>query len=61
MRGTAAGRRPFAMDATSMYTASGDVLFATGHASATEVSSTVIAVDVSTPVMVVVVIDKQTQ
>ena len=61
VRGTAAGRRPFAMDATSTCTASGDVLFATGHASATEVSSTVIAVVVSTPVMVVVVIDKQTQ
>jgi len=61
VRGTAAGRRPFAMAATSTCTANGDVLFATGLATATEVSLTGIAVVVSTPVMAVVVIDKQTK
>ena len=61
VRGTTAGRRPFAMDATSTCTASGDVLFATGHATATDDSSTVNAVVVSTAVMAVVAIDKQTE
>ena len=61
VRGTAAGRRPFAMAATSTCTASGDVLFATGFATVTDDSSTVITVVVSTAVIAVVVIDTQTE
>ena len=61
VRGRAAGRRLFATEATNPCSASGDVLFATGHATATEDSSTVNAVVVSTAVMAVVVIDKQTE
>ena len=57
MRGTAAGNRPFAMVATSTCTASGGVLFATGHATATDDSSIIIAIVVSTAVTAVVVID----
>ena len=59
-RGTAAGSRPFAKDATSTCSASGDVLFATGYASATDDISTVIAIDVSTTAKAVVALDKQT-
>ena len=58
-RGTAAGSRPFVKDATSACTASGDVPFATGHATATDDISTVIVIDVSTIAKAVVALDKQ--
>ena len=60
VRGTAAGSRPFATDATSTCTASGDVLFATGHATATDDSSTVTVIAVSIAAMAAVATDKQT-
>jgi len=50
VRGTAAGRRPFAKDATSTCTASGDVLFAIRDAPPTDPTTTVIAIVVSASV-----------
>ena len=47
MRGTAAGRRPYAMDAEATFSADMDVPFATGDAPGTDVTTTVIAVVVS--------------
>ena len=47
MRGTAAGRRPFATDAEATSTADMDVPFATGDAPGTDVTTTVIAIVVS--------------
>ena len=60
VKGTAAGSRPFATDATNTCTVSGDVLFATGHATATEVSSSARAAVVSIDATIAVAIDKQT-
>ena len=59
VRGTAAGRRPFAMDATSTCSASGDVLFATGNAPRTHPTTTVIAIVVSANATVAAASDKQ--
>ena len=60
MRGTPAGSRAFATDATNPCSASGDVLFATGHATATDDSSTVGAIGVSIAAITAVANDKQT-
>ena len=47
VRGTVAGRRPFATDAEAMSTADMDVPFATGDAPGTDATTTVIIVVVS--------------
>ena len=47
VRGTTAGRRPFATDAEATSTADMDVPFATGDAPGTDATTTVIAVVVS--------------
>ena len=48
MRGTTAGRRPFATDAEATSTADMDVPFATGDAHGKDATTTVIAIVVST-------------
>ena len=60
VRGTAAGNRPFATDVIATCTASGDVPFATGDATATGTSSTIVTVVVSTVATTAVATDKQT-
>ena len=47
MRGTAAGRRPFAKDAEAMFSADMTVPFATGDAPGTDNTTTIIAIFVS--------------
>ena len=58
VRGTAAGRRPFATDAEATSTADMDVPFATGDAPGTDATTTVIAIVVSAGVMTAVESDK---
>ena len=59
VRGTMAGRRPFAMAAEATYTADMDVPFATGDAPGTDVTMTVIAIVVSAGATAAVANDKQ--
>ena len=61
VRGTAAGSRPFATDVIATCTASGDVPFATGDATATGTSSTIVTAVVSTVATTAVATDKQTK
>ena len=58
VRGTAAGSRPFATDVIATCTASGDVPFATGDATATGTSSTIVTAVVSTVATIAVATDK---
>ena len=60
VRGTVAGSRPFATDATNTCTASGDVPFAIGNATATGDTSTIVTAVVSTLATTAVATDKQT-
>ena len=60
MRGTTAGRRPFATDAEATSSADMDVPFATGDAPGTDATTTVIAIVVSDIATNAVAIDKQT-
>ena len=57
MRGTAAGRRPFATDAEATSTADIDVPFAIGDAPRTDTITNIIAIVVSTGVAAAVVSD----
>ena len=59
MRGTAAGRRPFATDAEATSTADMDAPFATGDVPGTDVTTTVTAIVVSAGATAAVVNDKQ--
>ena len=58
VRGTAAGSRPFATDVIATCTASGDVPFATGNATATGDTSTIVSAVVSTHATTAVATDK---
>jgi hypothetical protein len=60
VRGTAACSRPFAADVIATCTASGDVPFATGDATATGTISTIVTAVVSTVATTAVATDKQT-
>ena len=59
VRGTTAGRRPFATDAEASSTADMDVPFATGDAPGTDATTTVITVVVSAGATAAVANDKQ--
>ena len=59
MRGTTAGRRPFATAAEATSTADMDAPFATGDAPGTDVTTTVIAIVVSAGATAAVANDKQ--
>ena len=59
VRGTAAGRRPFATDAEATSTADMDVPFDTGDAPGTDATTIVIAIVVSAGATAAVANDKQ--
>ena len=58
VRGTAVGRRPYAMDAEATSTADMDVPFATGDAPGTDATTTVTAIVVSAGATAAVALDK---
>ena len=59
VRGTAAGRRPFATDAEATSTADMDAPFVTGDVPGTDVTTTVTAIVVSTGAKAAAARDKQ--